>query len=95
VYGAVEVDCQKKLVLGVGGIGIMCQKGYVTRKRVTSNLGPAAAFASPKGGHSNPKILTADSNPARYASAPGSPSLGAQGAKSLSVAAEYGPGFTS
>ena len=39
--------------------------------------------------------LTLDTSKSRYAPALGSPSLGAHGAKSLSVAAEYGPGFTS
>ena len=39
--------------------------------------------------------LTLDTSQSRYAPALGSPSLGAHGAKSLSFAAEYGPGFTS
>src|ERR1019366_321705 len=38
---------------------------------------------------------TLDINMSRYAPALGSPSLGAHWAKSLSLAARYGPGFTS
>ena len=38
---------------------------------------------------------TLDTSISRYAAALGSPSRGAHGAKSLSVAGKYGPGFTS
>ncbi len=61
----------------------------------SSSIFRVSRLARAGGSDQAPLLLIVASKPSRYAATPGSPSRGAQGAKSLSFAAEYGPGFTS